>query len=57
MTMTLFETLKAEMAKDPNPPRAKTQGSGVSAQVRRNRLRIGLPEYPTKAELERWSEK
>ncbi len=55
--MTLFETLKAEMAKDPNPPRAKTQGSGVSAQVRRNRLRIGLPEYPTKAELERWSEK
>ena len=55
--MTLFETLKAEIVKDPTPDRPKTQGSGLSAQARRNRLRIGLPEYPTKAELERWEKR
>jgi hypothetical protein len=54
---TLFDELRQRCADEPNPPPVLTQGSGVSAQVRRNRVRIGLPEYLTKEELERWSKR
>jgi hypothetical protein len=53
----MFDDLRQRMADEPNPPPARTQGGGPSAQARRNRLRIGLPEYPTKCELERWRTK
>jgi tetratricopeptide (TPR) repeat protein len=32
-----------------------TQGQSLSAAIRRNRVRIGLPEYPTEEERKRWA--
>jgi len=54
--MTLFQKLAAKMKAEPNPPRAITQGGFHSIQARRNRVRIGMPEWPTKRELAIWAQ-
>lgn len=43
----LLDALRERLAAEPNPERrSKTQGSGVNAQIIRNRLRIGMSPYP-----------
>jgi hypothetical protein len=52
---TLADQLRARIAADPTPEKRHLTQQPGSAQVARNRARLGLPELPTDAERAAWA--
>jgi len=50
ITPSPLQSLKAAIKADPNPKRTTHRKIKLTAEIRRNRVRLGLPEYPTEME-------